>query len=148
MRRSVLLYDGDCGFCRWMVARLLAWDQAGNVRPLAIQSAAGQNLLASLDAGVRLETWHLVTAEGCLYSGGAAAPPLMRSLPGGTPLAWLTNVSPKLTDTLYRMVADRRSLPGRLLSHSAKTRARRRIDEREAQMSKSALPARARPCPH
>jgi hypothetical protein len=72
----------------------------------------------------------------------------MRSLPGGRPLAWLAGVSPRLTDALYRMVADRRTVPGRLLSRSAKTRARRRIDEREAQMSDAALPTPVRPCPH
>ena len=148
MPRNVLLYDSDCGFCRWMVARLLSWDRAGNVRPLAIQSIAGGNLLETLDADARLASWHLVTADGCLYSGGAVAPPLMRSFPGGRPLAWVARLSPRATDALYRMVADRREVPGRLLSRSAKTRARRRIDEREAQMRNGALPARVHPCPH
>src|SRR5690348_15239106 len=122
MVHPVLLYDGDCGFCRWMLARLLSWDRAANIRPVAIQSAAGGTLLEGLDADERLASWHLVTADGCLYSGGAVAPPLMRSLPGGRPLAWVAGVSPRLSDALYRMVADRRTAPGRLLSRGAKTR--------------------------
>lgn len=45
-----VLYDCDCGFCRWSVGRLLAWDRAGRLRPLAIQSPEGQRLLADLTA--------------------------------------------------------------------------------------------------
>jgi predicted DCC family thiol-disulfide oxidoreductase YuxK len=148
MQHGVVLYDGDCGFCRWIVARLLGWDRVGNLRPLAIQSAAGGALLETLDADARLASWHFVSPEGCLYSGGAAAAPLMRSLPGGRPLAFLAGLSPRATDALYRSVADNRTAPGRFLSRGAKTRARRRIDERESQMSNAPLPARVRPCRH
>ena len=36
-----VLYDADCGFCRWSVARLLAADRAARLRPAAILSGEG-----------------------------------------------------------------------------------------------------------
>ena len=48
-RRSVLLYDAGCAFCRWAVAQVLRWDRAVRLRPLGIQSEEGERLLAVLD---------------------------------------------------------------------------------------------------
>ena len=38
MRRAVILFDNDCGFCRWSLSKLLAWDRHGWLRPVALQS--------------------------------------------------------------------------------------------------------------
>src|SRR5215218_7728937 len=38
MRRAVILFDNDCGFCRWSLSKLLAWDRHGRLRPIALQS--------------------------------------------------------------------------------------------------------------
>ena len=46
--QSVLLYDEDCGFCRWSLDKILAWDRAKRVRPVAIQNEEGSRLLASI----------------------------------------------------------------------------------------------------
>ena len=35
--RATVLYDGDCGFCKWSLAKLLAWDRRGALRPLPLQ---------------------------------------------------------------------------------------------------------------
>jgi predicted DCC family thiol-disulfide oxidoreductase YuxK len=78
-----VLYDHDCGFCRWSIGRLLAWDRAGRLRPLAIQSAEGQRLLADLTPEQRLVTAHAVDAEGRRTSGGDAMAPIAAVLPGG-----------------------------------------------------------------
>jgi predicted DCC family thiol-disulfide oxidoreductase YuxK len=146
MGTGVVLYDGDCGFCRWMLARLLAWDRAGAVRPVAIQSSDGQDLLEAISPDVRLASWHFVSADGCLYSGAAAAAPLMRLLPRGEPFGRLAGLSPALSDAAYRLVAQNRTVAGRLLSREAKRRAKRRIDERESQMRSTPLPTEVRPC--
>ena len=37
MSEAILLYDADCGFCRWAIDKLLAWDRAGRLRPAALQ---------------------------------------------------------------------------------------------------------------
>jgi predicted DCC family thiol-disulfide oxidoreductase YuxK len=126
-----VLYDHDCGFCRWSVGRLLAWDRAGRLRPLAIQSAEGRLLLGDLTAEQRLATAHAVDADGRRTSGGDALAPVAAVLPGGAPLAALARRAPALARVGYRAVAGRRSLFGRLVSDAAKARADERIRDRE-----------------
>jgi predicted DCC family thiol-disulfide oxidoreductase YuxK len=127
-----VLYDHDCGFCRWSVGRVLAWDRAGRVRALAIQSAEGQLLLSDLSPEQRLATAHAVDAAGRRSSGGDAFAPVAAVLPGGAPLAALGRRAPALARAAYRAVAGRRSLLGRLVSDAAKARADDRIAQRSA----------------
>jgi predicted DCC family thiol-disulfide oxidoreductase YuxK len=128
--RPVVLYDTDCGFCRWSLAKLLAWDRHRRLRPVAIQSAEGQRLLADLSEAKRLSSWHLVAPEGRLRSAGAAAAPLLRTLPGGAPLAALLERFPSATEGAYAWVAAHRGRLGRLIPAAAKRRADARIRRR------------------
>jgi predicted DCC family thiol-disulfide oxidoreductase YuxK len=123
---SVVLYDRDCGFCRWSADRILAWDRARRLRAVAIQSVEGARLLAALDPDARLGSWHLVDADGRLHSGGAAAEPLARLLPGGQPLASLFAVFPGLTARAYTFVARHRALWARVLRIDAACDVRQR----------------------
>ena len=125
-----ILYDSDCGFCRWSLGKVLAWDRRRALRPVAIESPEGGRLLSEIPVEQRLASWHLVDEEGRVRSAGAAFPPLLGSLPGGRPLGALAARSPKLTDRLYRWVAGHRSLWGKLVTDGAKGRADRRIAER------------------
>jgi predicted DCC family thiol-disulfide oxidoreductase YuxK len=127
-----VLYDHDCGFCRWSVGSLLAWDRAGRVRPLAIQSAEGQALLGELTPEQRLASAHAVDAAGRRTAGGDALAPVAAVLPGGAPLAALGRRAPALARAGYRAVAGRRTLFGRLVSDTAKARADQRIAQRSA----------------
>jgi predicted DCC family thiol-disulfide oxidoreductase YuxK len=119
-----VLYDRDCGFCKWSLDKILAWDRRRRLRPVAIQSEEGQRLLAAIPAERRLASWHLV-ADGELRSGGDAAPPLLAALPGGRPLAALLRTSPRLTDRAYGWVAEHRELLARLLRIDASCKLRR-----------------------
>jgi predicted DCC family thiol-disulfide oxidoreductase YuxK len=145
-RRSVLLYDASCGFCRWAVAQVLRWDRAVRLRPLGIQSEEGQRLLAVLDPADRLASWHLVTADGCLYSAGAAAAPLMRLLPCGRPGALVCSVSPGLTNRVYRWVARHRTGIGRFVPSGARQRAFGELERRERAGAEQPAPENVRPC--
>jgi predicted DCC family thiol-disulfide oxidoreductase YuxK len=122
-----VLYDRDCGLCRWIVAKLLASDRRGRLRPVAIQSPEGQALLADLPPEERLAAAHAIDAAGRRYSGGAAAPPILRELPGGRPLAALLATSPRVTDRIYQWVAEHRTTVGRLVPERAKRRAASRL---------------------
>jgi predicted DCC family thiol-disulfide oxidoreductase YuxK len=119
MEEHVALYDEDCGFCRWSLARLLRWDRGGRLRAVPIQSEEGARLLADLSAQERLASWHLVTPDGRRSSGGAAAGPLARLLPAGAPIAFLAETFPRSTDRLYRWVARHRDALGRWLGEQA-----------------------------
>jgi predicted DCC family thiol-disulfide oxidoreductase YuxK len=127
-----VLYDRDCGFCRWSMGRLLAWDRAGRVRPLAIQSAEGQRLLADLTPEQRLASAHAIDPAGRRTSGGDALASIAAVLPGGAPLSALGRRAPGLARTGYRAVAGRRSLLGKLVSDAAMARADERIAQRSA----------------
>jgi predicted DCC family thiol-disulfide oxidoreductase YuxK len=128
--RATLLYDRDCGFCRWCLGKVLAWDRRRSLRPVAIQSEEGDRLLAGMPEQERLASWHLVDADGTVRSAGAAFPALFRLLPGGAAFAALTSRAPRVTDRAYRWVAGNRSRWGKLVTDGAKRRADRRIAER------------------
>jgi predicted DCC family thiol-disulfide oxidoreductase YuxK len=102
---AALLFDGECGFCRRSVERILRWDRRGRLRPVALEDPEADELLGGMTEERKLGSWHLVTADGKVYSAGAAFPPLLRLLPGGRPLAAVTAAFPGLTERAYRYVA-------------------------------------------
>jgi predicted DCC family thiol-disulfide oxidoreductase YuxK len=111
-----ILYDPDCGFCRFCVAVLLRWDRHRRLRPVP---------------GQELESWQLVMPDGSTQAAGAAFSPLFRLLPGGAPLARLTDRFPEASDRAYRWVADRRSTFGKLLPDAVRRWADHVISESE-----------------
>ena len=120
-----ILYDDDCGFCKWSLNKILAWDRRGRLRPVAIQSDEGQVLLADVPANRRLDSWHLVLPSGEVRSAGAAAAPLARLLPFGGPLAFMFERFPRITDSAYRSVAGNRDRFARALGIDATCQVRR-----------------------
>lgn len=128
--KGFLFYDADCGFCRWTVARMIAWDRGGLIRAMPIQGPAGERLLAGVDPAVRLDSWHFVESDGAIHSAGAAVPPLLRLLPGGRPLAAIAARWPRATERVYRFGAGRRRSLGGLLPSMVKRRADQRIGHR------------------
>ena len=115
MGDATLVYDEDCGFCRWCVRKILAWDRGRRLDPLPLQSPEADRLLPGMKDAVRASSWHLVARDGAVYSAGAAAAPLLTMLPGGRPLAAMARAFPKTTERLYRGVADHRDRLGRLV---------------------------------
>jgi len=115
MDQAVLLYDRDCGFCRWSVAKLMAWDRGRRLRVVAIQDPEGERVLAGMDPPQRLASWHLVPPGGAVHSAGRAVAPLLRLLPGGAPLAAMADAFPATTDRLYIWVARNRGRLGELI---------------------------------
>ncbi len=110
-----MLYDEDCGFCRWSLDRLLRWDRSGRLRAVPIQSEEADGILADLSERDRLASWHLVAPDGRRHSGGAAIAPMARLLPAGAPIASFADAFPRSTDRLYRWVARHRDTLGRRL---------------------------------
>jgi len=126
----VVLYDGDCGFCKVMLAVLLRWDRAHRLGAVPIQSTPGERLLGDLPSGDRLKSWHLIDPAGALHSGGAAIPVVLATLPRGVPLARLASRFPRATARAYEWVADHRVLLGRLFGVRSRSWAKRVIAER------------------
>lgn len=128
--RWTVLYDADCGFCKWLLAALLRWDRAARLRPVPLQGPEAEDLLAELEPAERLASWHLVAPTGARLSGGAAIPPLLSLLPGGRAPAAAFARFPTLTDRSYRWVAEHRSQLSKLVPSRAKRRADDRVRRR------------------
>ena len=111
----VLLYDADCGFCRWSLDKILARDRDRRIRPVPLQSTEADTLLGPMDRDKKMASWHLVTPDGAVHSAGDAVAPLMELLPQGKPVAAAAKVSPALTGAAYRFIAGNRTRFGRLL---------------------------------
>jgi predicted DCC family thiol-disulfide oxidoreductase YuxK len=111
----LVLYDDDCGFCRWSASALARWDRRRRLRFAAIRSDEGATRLAAMDATGRDGSWHVITREGAVTSAGAAVPVVLRALPGGRPLARAAETFPRTTERSYRAVARRRASLGKLL---------------------------------
>lgn len=126
-----LLYDRDCGFCRWSVAELLRLDRHERLDPVAIQSEEGQRLLGSIAPEERLETAHAVDADGRVFSGGDAAPVVAAALPGGGTVARALRFVSLPVGLLYGLVANNRIRVSKCVPAAAKARA----DERLADVS-------------
>ena len=129
--RSAVLYDADCGFCKWLLSILLRWDHAVRLQPIALQRSEADDLLQELRPAERMASFHLVSPAGERRSGGAAVEPLLRMLPaGGLPAAVFARC-PRVADRGYRWVAEHRSQLSNWVPPSAKHRASERVEERE-----------------
>ena len=94
---------------------------------MALDTEEADALLEDLDPEQRAASWHLVSPDGCRWSAGAAAPPLLRLLPGGRGPAAILARAPGATERTYRWVADHRSTFSKLIPDRAKQRADGRI---------------------
>jgi predicted DCC family thiol-disulfide oxidoreductase YuxK len=117
--RATLLYDDDCGFCRWTAAKVLRWDRGVRVRALALQHPEADALLGAMQPAQKMASWHLVTLDGAVRSGAEAVAPLARMLRGGRPIAFLAETFPGLTRLAYRWVSRHRGTLGRLIGQKA-----------------------------
>ncbi len=81
--QAIVLYDHDCGFCRWTLGVLLIWDRRRRLWPAPIVGAVGDRWLAGMPVEERLASWHLVEAGGRVSSAGAGLSEVMSYVPGG-----------------------------------------------------------------
>lgn len=119
MERAVILFDDDCGFCRWSLSKILAWDRHSRLRPVALQSPEADDLLREMRHDRKMASWHLIAPDGRIYSGGEAVLPLARLLPSGAPIASLAGVFPRTTGRAYRWISRHRDLLGRAVGERA-----------------------------
>ena len=117
--RDWLLYDADCGVCKFILARVLELDR-GRFRPLALQDPRAAELLPGLGTEERMRSFHVVDSSGHVHSAGDGLAELLPVL----------RRSPRLASRLYWLVAGNRSRLGKLVPVFARRQADRRIRAR------------------
>ncbi|HEX8648591.1 MAG TPA: DCC1-like thiol-disulfide oxidoreductase family protein [Thermoleophilaceae bacterium] len=128
---ATVLYDRDCGFCRWTLAQILRFDRDRRLRPVPIQSDEGQRMLAGMPEARRLESWHLVTADGEVRSAEKGFPGLFSRLTAGAPIARLTSLLQGPSGAGYRLLVANRTRLGRRIGQRRRDEATRFLDERQ-----------------
>lgn len=112
-RRSTLLFDGDCGFCTWIIDRVRRW-----LRPQAeiVPWQFADLGVLGVTAEQCSEALQWIDASGRVSSGGEAVVELLRHSRQPWPLVGAVAGAPGLsmiTAALYRLVArNRYRLPG------------------------------------
>jgi predicted DCC family thiol-disulfide oxidoreductase YuxK len=119
----IVLYDADCGFCRWAMAWAVRRDHHHVLVTVPIQSPLGSELLVDVVPSDRLRSVHVVHDDGCRCSGGAAAADVLSVLPPTLLLSRLAHSLPRTTALLYGVVAARRQSFGRFVGKEARRRA-------------------------
>jgi predicted DCC family thiol-disulfide oxidoreductase YuxK len=118
-----LVFDADCGFCRWSVERIARRARPGTIRLVEMQSDEGRALLAHLPPDVAESSWHLAAPDGTLHSAGDVVAPLASLVRGGGAVAAAARRFPRATDRAYRLGARNRALLGRVTRTRRATRA-------------------------
>jgi predicted DCC family thiol-disulfide oxidoreductase YuxK len=129
--QAIVLYDRDCGFCRWSLAVLLRWDRAHRLWPSPIQSPVGDRWLAGMPSTLRLASWHVVTRDGGVTSAGPGLAVAAALLPGGRPVAAVLRALEPAVAAAYRFVATHRRWFSRPLRRSWVRAADARVEARE-----------------
>ena len=133
---TVVLYDRDCGFCRWSLAKVLSLDRRRSLRPVALQDPEADVLLKGMNEERRYASAHVVTEDGSVFSGGEAVAPLVRLLPAGAPFSAVARLLSRPLNAGYRVVVRYRGALGRRLSPEAKDRATGQIDRHAAEAAR------------
>ena len=109
---DVVIYDGDCAFCRRQVNRLARWDGGDRLAFVSLHDPLVAERYPDLSRDQLMEQMYLVSPDGRRYGGAAALRYLTRRLPRLYPLAPLLHVpfSLRLWRWAYRQVAKRRYL--------------------------------------
>ncbi len=109
-RRSTLVYDGDCSFCRRWVARIARRDRSGTFEFVARQTEGLIERFPKLDEGDFNTGMRLITPDDAIHVGADAAYEIVRRLRYGQRIAWLYHVPGIhwLTRTVYAWIAANR----------------------------------------
>ena len=107
--RPVVLYDGDCAFCRVCARLLRRLDRHNRLTMLDFNRPEANPLLAPLPAAERRTALHLADTHGAVHSAGPALRgALAEALGPGAERLLTSPPAARLVDLAYRIVAAQR----------------------------------------
>jgi predicted DCC family thiol-disulfide oxidoreductase YuxK len=114
--RPVLLYDGECRFCRFAARFVVRLDRQQELAFLSLQDERAAPLLVALPASQRLATWRLARPAGALSGYGAGIRDLLETMQlARSARRLLSRVPDSVLDVMYGVVARNRGTLGRLV---------------------------------
>jgi predicted DCC family thiol-disulfide oxidoreductase YuxK len=128
--RAIVLYDHDCGFCRWTLGLMLAWDRDHRLWPAPILGPVGERWLAGMSVEARLASWHIVEDGGSVSSAGGGIVRILEYVPGGRLVGLPLRLVPWAVERAYWFVAGRRSRLSRFVPRAWVWSATERVAER------------------
>lgn len=107
---DVIIFDGQCQFCRTQVQRLAQWDRKGRLSFLSLHAPDVAQRWPDLTHQQLMEQMYLIDQRGNRYGGAMALRYLTRQLPRLWPLLPLMHIpgSLRFWQMLYRWVARQR----------------------------------------
>ena len=145
-RRLTVLYDDDCGLCRWTVVQLRSLDRHGRLEFVPLQHAAAHperpDLARLAQTHQLADSIHVARPDGRVRRGGGAMLELLDALPGGwllRPWAAIPGVEAAL-DGVYQLLARNRGGIGRLLARTGRPAAGCDLDARHLTATAAAKP--------
>jgi predicted DCC family thiol-disulfide oxidoreductase YuxK len=107
---DVVIYDGDCPFCRAQVARLARWDGGGRLAFASLHDPWVRDRFPDLSREQLMQQMYVVTRDGRRYAGAEGVRYLTRRLPRLWLLAPLLHIpfSLPIWQWIYRRIARRR----------------------------------------
>ena len=115
--KTLVLYDDDCGFCRWAVTVAGRLDAYGRLEPVALQTPGVLERFGIPRAEAE-RALHVVAPDGSVYKAGDALRVMVSKLPWVWPLRFLWRVPgfSWLAERTYFLVADNRGSLARVAS--------------------------------
>jgi predicted DCC family thiol-disulfide oxidoreductase YuxK len=108
--KLIWIYDGDCGFCKRWVHRILSRDQENRIEAIPCQSREREQRFPLISKDACLGAMIVVLPDGKFFMGADGAPFLMKSLPFWKYLAWVFRAPGVIfiARIVYRWVAKNR----------------------------------------
>jgi predicted DCC family thiol-disulfide oxidoreductase YuxK len=109
--RYTLIYDGTCGICTRLVARLRKVDRAGVFETIASQANGVHERFPWIPERAYTESLQLVRgADNRTWQGAAAVEQILTEIRAGWILSWMFSLpfARPIAERLYRWVADHR----------------------------------------
>jgi predicted DCC family thiol-disulfide oxidoreductase YuxK len=113
---EVVIYDGQCRFCRAQVERLARWDRSGRLAFISLHDRRVSQRYPDLAPEQLMQDMYLIDRQQRRHRGAAALRYLSRRLPRLWPLVPLLHLPGTLAlwQAIYRQVAKRRYWGGKL----------------------------------
>lgn len=120
-KNDVVVYDGECQFCRQQIGKIQRWDTLGRFEYVPRQTPGLEDRFPQLKEGDFNTGMRLIAVSGKVFVGADAVYQIVRQLPRWRWLSWLYRVPGihGLSRWVYARIAARRLQLGRSCENEA-----------------------------